>query len=55
MLSVYVKDKSDPSPNVLVGESRKKESENVDTGVNEWQNNFGNKLFARYLKVTYKT
>ena len=32
----YVKDKSDPSPNVLVGKSRKKESKNIDTGVKEW-------------------
>ena len=36
MLSVYVKDKSDPSPNVLVGKSRKKGNRNIDTGVKEW-------------------
>ena len=55
MLSVYVKDKSDPSPNVLVGESRKKESENIDTGVKEWQNNYTYKLLESTVKITYKT
>ena len=38
-----------------VEKSRKKESENIDNGVKEWQNNYTYKLLESTVKITYKT